>query len=85
MKTVEVREADNALSALLEEVQAGEEIILARDGKPLARLIAVAPAQAAVRQPGILKTLPGWKDFVYDPAVFAPMTDEEMAAEGWPI
>jgi hypothetical protein len=29
--------------------------------------------------------MPGWENFVYDPAIFAPMTDEELREEGWPI
>jgi hypothetical protein len=32
----------------------------------------------------MLRALPAWRDFAFDPAVFAPLTDKEMAAEGWP-
>jgi hypothetical protein len=31
----------------------------------------------------VLSHDPAWKGFVYDPAFFAPMTDDELAAEGW--
>jgi hypothetical protein len=27
--------------------------------------------------------LPGWETFEYDPSIFAPLTDEQMKAEGW--
>ncbi len=40
-KTVNVHEAKTHLSKLLERVQLGEEIIIARSGKPVARLVAV--------------------------------------------
>lgn len=41
MKTVNVLEARNNLSALLAEVERGEEIVIARRGHPVARLVAV--------------------------------------------
>ena len=82
MKVVNVHEAKTTLSALLAQVEAGEEVVIARNGRPVARLVAVpAPTR---REPGGWRKLPGWENFRYDPAVFAPMTDEEMAAEGWP-
>lgn len=40
-KTVNVHEAKTHLSKLLERVQLGEEIVIARAGKPVARLVAV--------------------------------------------
>jgi prevent-host-death family protein len=40
-KTVNVHEAKTHLSKLLERVQLGEEIVIARSGKPVARLVAV--------------------------------------------
>lgn len=39
MKQVQIAEAKAHLSALVERVEAGEEIIIARRGKPVARLI----------------------------------------------
>lgn len=39
MQQVQVAEAKAHLSALLERVEAGEEIIIARRGRPIARLI----------------------------------------------
>ncbi len=52
MKVVNVHEAKTHLSRLLERVDAGEEIVIARNGKPVARLVAVS---AAPRRPGRLK------------------------------
>jgi prevent-host-death family protein len=39
MKTVNVHEAKTQLSRLLQEVEEGEEIVIARNGKPVAKLV----------------------------------------------
>jgi hypothetical protein len=31
----------------------------------------------------LLRDDPAWQGFVYDPGLFAPMTDAELAEEGW--
>lgn len=54
MATVNVHEAKTHLSALLERASAGERIIIARAGKPVAVLGPIAPA-AKARKPGLLK------------------------------
>lgn len=51
MKTVNIHEAKTHLSRLLEDVAAGDEIIIARNGKPVARLLPIAP-RSSVRCPG---------------------------------
>lgn len=53
MKTVNMHEAKTHLSRLVEEAAAGEEIIIARSGKPVARLVAMTTA-AGPRQLGVL-------------------------------
>lgn len=52
--TVNVHEAKTHLSRLLEQAHAGQEIILAKAGKPYARLVPLAPP-TPMRQPGRLK------------------------------
>ena len=52
MQTVNVHEAKTHLSRLLERVEAGEEIVLARNGKAIARLV---PVGRGVRRPGTMK------------------------------
>jgi prevent-host-death family protein len=48
MRTVNIHEAKTHLSRLVDEAARGEEIIIARAGKPVARLIALAsPARPA--------------------------------------
>lgn len=39
MKSVNVHEAKTHFSALLKKVEAGEEIVIAKAGKPVARLV----------------------------------------------
>ena len=51
--TFNVHEAKTHLSRLLERVAAGEEIVIARAGKPVARLVPLKPERQP-RQPGSL-------------------------------
>jgi prevent-host-death family protein len=46
-----IHEAKNQFSKLLKRVQLGEEIIIAKAGKPIARLVPFS-APAKVRKPG---------------------------------
>jgi prevent-host-death family protein len=50
-RRVNVHAAKTHLSRLLEEVEAGEEIVLARSGRPVARLVPFKPAREP-RVPG---------------------------------
>ena len=43
IKTVNVQDAKTHLSALLARVAAGEHILLARNGKPIAQLVPLDP------------------------------------------
>ena len=52
MQKVSVREAREQISHLLDAVEAGEEVIILRRGKPTARLVAVSKAaKAGIRFP----------------------------------
>ncbi len=52
MKTINIHEAKTHLSRLLESVEEGEEVIIARAGKPIAKLV---PLKSKPRRPGGLK------------------------------
>ena len=52
-KTVNVHEAKTTFSRLLRRVEAGEEVVIGRAGKPVARLVPNPPA--AARAPGSAK------------------------------
>jgi prevent-host-death family protein len=54
VKTVNVHEAKTHLSRLLERAHAGEEILIAKSGRPYARL-GPLPGRQPKRQPGTLK------------------------------
>jgi len=54
MAVVSTHDAKTNLSRLLDEVQEGEEVIIARGNKPMARLIPFS-RKKTVRKPGYLK------------------------------
>lgn len=73
MQTVNIHEAKTHLSRLLEQVAGGEEVVIARAGKAIARLVPLE-AKPKKRQLGLLKgKLKVPDDFD------APMTDEELS------
>jgi prevent-host-death family protein len=54
MRTVNVHAAKTNLSSLLEDVQRGEEVVIAKAGKPIARIVPFAPPPRQ-RKPGLLR------------------------------
>jgi prevent-host-death family protein len=54
-ETVNVHSAKTHLSKLLARVMEGEEIVIAKAGRPIARLVPERPAVATERIPGIDK------------------------------
>jgi prevent-host-death family protein len=73
MKQVNVHGAKTELSRLLREVEAGEEIVIARAGKPVAKLVPYEPERKP-REPGWgkgwIEILPGFDE-----------VDEEIARD----
>jgi antitoxin (DNA-binding transcriptional repressor) of toxin-antitoxin stability system len=55
MPTVNIHHAKTHLSRLLEQVEAGEEVIIARAGKPVAVLSRYTPPARRIGPPGALK------------------------------
>ena len=70
MTIVNVHEAKTHLSRLLERVEAGEEIVIARAGKPIARLLAIQPVPA-IRPLGL------WRGKVW----IAPDVEDDLPSE----
>jgi prevent-host-death family protein len=68
---VNIHEAKTHLSRLLARVQQGEEIVIAKAGKPVAKLVKIdaKPTRVLGAGVGTIKFTPGWD---------APMTDEEV-------
>ncbi|HTR57341.1 MAG TPA: type II toxin-antitoxin system Phd/YefM family antitoxin [Casimicrobiaceae bacterium] len=54
MDTFNIHEAKTHLSRLIEEVSGGAEIVIAKAGKPVAKLVPIDPIRP-VRKPGFLK------------------------------
>lgn len=71
MKTVNIHEAKTHLSRLLAEVAGGEEIVIARAGKPIARLV---PADRPRRMADLLDIDRG-RIIVHDDFI-APLPDD---------
>ena len=76
MATINVHAAKTHFSRLLERVEQGEEVVIARAGKPVARLVPVEPL-VEPRRPGSARGL-GRVGEDFD----APMPDEFLAAFG---
>ena len=72
MATVNVHEAKTNLSRLLAQVEAGEDVVIARNGTPVARLVGYRPK--GKRQPDVFKGKLEIPDSFFD-----PLTEEEMA------
>jgi prevent-host-death family protein len=71
-RKVNIHEAKTQFSQLVDRAHAGEEIVVAKDGRPWARL---APLETpGPRRPGLLRGLR------IDPAFDEPLPEEELDA-----
>lgn len=75
MTVVTVRYAQSHLDSLLAEVEAGGEVVIARDDKPVARLVA-APV-APDRPKRVFGSMKG--QVAMDDSFFEPLPEEELA------
>ena len=73
MLVVSITEAKTHLSRLLRRVEAGEEVVIARNGEPVARLVRCKPK--GERKPGSMAGL-----FEVPDSFFDPLPEEELAA-----
>lgn len=55
MDPVNIHEAKTQLSKLIEIVEGGTEVVIARAGKPVAKLVPIQPPTKPIRKPGALK------------------------------
>jgi len=75
MENVTIHKAKTNLSRLIEKACKGEEIIISRGSKPVARLVAIEE-KVEKRKPG------AWKGRIeIGPDFFEPLPPEEL--EGW--
>lgn len=73
MPTVTIHQAKTNLSKLIERASQGEEIIIARGSKPVAKLVPVGAVKGK-RQPGSMKG-----KLEIGPEFFEPLSDEELS------
>jgi prevent-host-death family protein len=71
-EAISIHAAKTHLSRLIARVEAGEEIIIARGHKPVAKLVPLAPKPKRVF--GSMKG-----QFTVGPEFFEPMSEEELA------
>jgi prevent-host-death family protein len=75
MTTVKIHEAKTNLSRLIARAEAGEDIIIARDDKPVVRLVKVEEANPPRRKPEF-GSMKGYWPEIPDEFFFAPWTLE---------
>lgn len=74
MKQVNIHEAKTRFSQLIAEVEAGGEVVVARAGKPVARLVKEA------EPPKVYRDLGGWEGWEWDQAAW-DQADAEIVAD----
>jgi prevent-host-death family protein len=73
-----VHQAKTHFSRLLKEAEAGQEVVVMRGKKPVAKIVSIQAAPPKRRIPGGFEGL-----VVADDSAFDPMTDEELAEYGF--
>ena len=81
MRTVNVHEAKTHFSRLIDAAHAGETIVVAKGGKPWARLVPLA-TPTPLRQPGVLT---GVLELPAPEMLLEPLPDAELAAFDNPL
>ncbi|MGH2595092.1 MAG: type II toxin-antitoxin system Phd/YefM family antitoxin [Actinomycetota bacterium] len=76
MDSVNIHDAKTHFSKLIERVVLGEEIVIARAGHPVAKLVPIVPDSHA-RRPGSARGL-----FVVPPDFDAPLPDDVISEWG---
>lgn len=77
VQVVNVHEAKTQLSKLLDRAHEGEEIILAKAGKPYARLVPLSPVRS---ESPVFGSLAGVVPPVDDSVFFDPLPEQELLA-----
>lgn len=71
VETINVHDAKTNFSRLLRRVEAGEELVIARGGKPVARMV---PLEVDIARPL------GFVDYTLPDSFFDELPDEELGA-----
>lgn len=76
MTTVNIHEAKTHFSRLIEQIQNGEEVVIAKAGVPVARLLPYVPKKPSIKPPGGMEDEGYWIADDFD----APLPDDLQAA-----
>lgn len=71
--TVNTHEAKTQLSRLLALVEKGEEVVIARNGQPIAKLVSAAEHTKPKRELGFMRGV-----VILGPEFFEPLTPDEV-------
>jgi prevent-host-death family protein len=83
MKTVDVEAAKPELSELVDQALSGEEVVLAKEGKPAVRLIPVGPEPKAEEKKDFASTYGMLKDKIWMSDDFdTPLPDDILRGFG---
>ena len=74
MYQINIHQAKTHLSKLVEEVALGEEIVIAKAGKPIAKLVPIDKPKQSIRLPGSMKN-----QIVFTDSDNQPMREEELS------
>lgn len=83
--TVNVQDAKTRLSELLRQVEAGEEIVIARAGTPIARINAATPIRRNLDAPLLPEIPPIAVDALFDETTAIELADWEDEQSGDPL
>lgn len=77
MSTVTLAEAKTHLSHLLDQVEAGEEVVITRRGRPIARISPVEKPKHPIKSLAEFRSrMPGWRKSSSD--LLREMRDEDL-------
>ena len=74
MYQINIHHAKTHLSKLVEEVALGEEIIIAKAGKPIAKLVPIDKPKKNIRVPGSMKN-----QIIFTDNYNQPMREDELS------
>src|SRR5580692_11642736 len=75
-----VHQAKTHFSRLIKEAEAGQEVIVMRGKKPVAKLVPIEPVTSGAKR----RLAGGYEGLIhFDDSVFAPLTDEQMIEYGF--
>jgi prevent-host-death family protein len=73
-----VHEAKTNFSRILRKVEAGEEVVVMRGKKPVAKIVAIDTVSSRKALAGAYAGRISWTDNAFD-----PLTDQELIELGW--